>query len=466
VGAATGPADREIVRDVRPARSRPLWFDSALLATCLFFLFLLCANFSGQQITDNVSTFTAGWAVGQHGTLDISSAPDVKPWTVKVGSELHSDRAPGAIGWVAGFYTVLGDPAYPTIYPAGAAASAAAAGAIAVLFVVFSRLTTRRRAFQAALIAAFATATWTISADAVWPHGPDQLWLAVLILAMSSRSYYLAGLAGAAALLTRPLTAIATAVAGVFLSAAHRSWAPVLKLGAASSVGLLGLLVYNRYAFNAWTLTPGSYHAFVGQFAGQSDSYDPTDLSALAKNVAGALVSPARGIFVLSPFLLILIPGVRAAWRAAPSWVRAAALGGLGYAAVHLWANNFAGGAGFYSYRYTIESLTLLSPMLLLCWTEWVAHGLWRRRLFMLAVIVSVGEHAAGALYITPSITRPFDSWKHFLFVEALQRATWTEWTFFVLATAIASLFPLAMRRRQPPTDHIQADDVPASLVE
>jgi alpha-1,2-mannosyltransferase len=437
-----------------------------LLGTCLFFVFLLCANFSGQQITDNVSTFTAGWAVGQLGTLDISSAPDVKPWTVKVGSELHSDRAPGAIGWVAGFYAVLGDPAYPTIYPAGAAASAAAAGAIAVLFVVFNRITTRRRALQAALIAAFATATWTISADAVWPHGPDQLWLAILIFALSSRNYYVAGLAGAAALLTRPLTAIATAVSGVFLSVAHRSWIPVLKVGAASSLGLLGLLLYNRYAFDAWTITPGSYHAFVGQFAGQSDSYDPTNVPALAKNIAGALVSPARGIFVLSPFLLILIPGVPAAWRAAPSWVRAAAVGGLGYAAVHLWANNFAGGAGFYSYRYTIESLTLLSPMLLLCWTEWVAQGLWRRRLFMLAVVVSVSEHAAGALYITPSITRPFDSWKHFLFVEALQQATWTEWAFFVLATVVASLYPLAMRRQQRQTDPAPTYEARASVME
>jgi len=36
--------------------------------------------------------------------------------------------------------------------------------------------------------------------------------------------------------------------------------------------------------------------------------------------------------------------------------------------AIQITGNYFAGGGGFYSYRYPIETLTLCAPLLVLCW--------------------------------------------------------------------------------------------------
>jgi hypothetical protein len=41
------------------------------------------------------------------------------------------------------------------------------------------------------------------------------------------------------------------------------------------------------------------------------------------------------GLFVWSPFLLALLPGLRPAWRAAPDWVQGFALTGGAYLLVH-----------------------------------------------------------------------------------------------------------------------------------
>jgi hypothetical protein len=416
----------------------PLWVDGCLLAFAIFVLYAACANYTGQQVTDNVSTFTAAWAVGEHGTLDLSAAPDIKPWTIAIDGELHSDRAPGLIGWVSLFYVGLGNPSFPTIFPAGIAAAAAAAMAIAVLFVVFARLVDRRRALLASLIAALGTATWTVSSDAVWPHGPDQLWLTLLLLGLSSRKPLLAGLAGGAALLTRPLTAVATALAGLTMAWHERRVRTAVKIALTSGLGLVALLVYNRVAFHVWTVTQGSYSAFVAQFAGRGDSYDPTEPVELVRNIAGVLFSPTRGIVPLSPFILLLIPGIPAAWRVAPGWVRAGALAGAGYAVAQVWGNNFAGGAGFYGYRYTIESLTLASPLLLLCWVHWTSVKRWRRTVFDVLVVIAIGQHAAGALYVTPSLPPGWSSWSHWMIIDALASANAAGWCVFIGTTAIA----------------------------
>jgi hypothetical protein len=220
-------------------------------------------------------------------------------------------------------------------------------------------------------------------------------------------------------------------------------------MGLTSCLGLVALLVYNRLLFDEWTLAAGSYQAFLGQFAGRGETYDPTDVMDLATNVAGAIASPSRGVLVLSPFLLLLIPGCFRAWRIAPDWVRASAIAGVSYAAVQVWGNNYAGGAGFYSYRYTIESLTLLSPLLLLSWTTWVAVSRARRTLFGILAVFSVFQHAVGALYITPSLKAGYDSWQHYLLVEALQSSTRLELSFAIIVTCAACLVPFARRRRR-----------------
>ena len=58
-----------------------------------------------------------------------------------------------------------------------------------------------------------------------------------------------------------------------------------------------------------------------------------------------------------SPFLLILIPGLREAWRNSPDWVKGASIGGIVYLLEQLKANRFSGGTGFIGHRYPFEAL-------------------------------------------------------------------------------------------------------------
>jgi hypothetical protein len=102
-------------------------------------------------------------------------------------------------------------------------------------------------------------------------------------------------------------------------------------------------------------------------------------------------------VFVYSPFLLMLLPGLRAAWAEAPQWARSAAAGGLVYLGVQLKANYFAGGAHFYSYRYAIEPLTLMAPILVLAWQNHVAPTARRRGAFASLLVVAIALQAIGA---------------------------------------------------------------------
>ena len=95
-------------------------------------------------------------------------------------------------------------------------------------------------------------------------------------------------------------------------------------------------------------------------------------------------------------------------------------MGGLAYAVAHAYGHNYSGGAGFYGYRYTIESLTLMCPLLVMAWQHWTALTTRRRVAFAILAVLAVTQHAAGALYAVPRIdASAFDPWRHFLFVEA-----------------------------------------------
>jgi alpha-1,2-mannosyltransferase len=118
----------------------------------------------------------------------------------------------------------------------------------------------------------------------------------------------------------------------------------------------------------------------------------------LARNVWGGFFDLARGLFPFSPFLVVLIPGVPAGWRAAPHWVRGAALGGFAYFMLQLAWNRFSGGSGFWGYRYPIEMLVAVTPLMTLSYVEWVRKRPVATRMLVVALAVSVGLHAAGAV--------------------------------------------------------------------
>lgn len=367
-----------------------MWFQAFLLGCGAFLVYVLTAWYGSRQNTDTWAAALAAWQLGQHGTLDLSGYAGGVPWGVDVGDQVFSNRFPGVILAGAAFYALLGSPAEPTIFPGGVAAAFWSAAAVGVCFAVCRQLVDTRPAVAAAGVFAFATPTWSVSADALWTHGPGQFWLLLSILLLSASRPALAGAAAAMTVLIRPHMAVGWAASGLHQLWSSRRAPDVVRFGLVASLGAVVLVVYNWVVFGSPNLLGG---------------YRPGHLTAggvgalvFVVNVLGSLVSPHRGVLLLTPFLWLLLPGIPRAWRAAAPWVRSSAVAGLSYALVQLYLVRFIGGHGFYSYRTMIEPLTFLLPLLVCSYTTWTAGTRYRRAAFNALVVVSVSFHGFGAV--------------------------------------------------------------------
>jgi alpha-1,2-mannosyltransferase len=392
-----------------------------------------------RQSNDTLSALIPAWSLGQRGTLDIPDFYGFSPWIHHVGAHTLSDRMPGIILWATPFYALLGTSRGPSPAVAALAAAVATATAMICLWQLFSRLVAPKTAVAAAGLAAFGTATWTVSGTALWAHGIDQLCIALALLALSRDRFALSGLAYAMGIVTRPHLAVGAAISGIWASVERRSFRPAIVMGLTSSLGLAALVSYNRIVFGQTTL-------LVGVYAGRTDTAHDSVAGARSNyglgyliQVAGTLISPARGVLVLSPFLLLLIPGLRRAWIAAPSWVRSSAVAAVVYMAVQLTGNGFSGGTFFYSYRLPIEALTLASPLLVLAWREWTSRTQVRRAVFAVLAVISIAQHAIGAFIFTDSDSFETRAWSRYLAWEGLRQADVGDWFVLLACTALAS---------------------------
>jgi 4-amino-4-deoxy-L-arabinose transferase-like glycosyltransferase len=354
----------------------------------LLAIYLLTMDRSNvEQGVDAVAGALPAWRFTQFGDIDMSQFTDV-PWIVDVDGRLLSNRPPG-VSWVAvPFYWLFGAQSFagsiPSLLPATATAASVSAGAVGVVHLVLRRVGTPTMAALAALAFGLGTSTWSVSANELWAHGPAQLFLALGLLALSANRFLAAGVAHGAALLVRPVTALIAAGTGLIHGWMAKSWRPVLLGGLGAGSGLAVLMIYNRLVLNTWSPVPAAYgETFIERAQNQS-------LLGYVGDLLGMFLHPRYSVFVFSPFLLFTVPGLREGWKKAPPWVRASALAGGGYMLIHLRLNRFWGGAEF-NYRYPLEMLTVMTPLLFLSWRAWFdrASDVWRR-LFWYSVVVSV----------------------------------------------------------------------------
>ena len=430
------PGDTRTDRAQRRTVAAYLFYGSLLV-------FVLTAAYRQQSI-DTISTYIPAWQLATHGNLTVDRFADPQLWFVHCHGRLVSNRFPGAVLFATPFYFLLDHSDRPLPLVGNLAAATATAAAVTTLFLLLSRMANRRTALAGALLFAFGTPTWAVSGHALSTHGPAQLCLLLGLLALASGHSLLAGLAVGGAVLTRPHLVLVAVAVVLGLTWRHRSVRPALPLALGSSAGVIALLVYNRLLYGGWT----ALGAYSSPAAGAGTSTVRSGLGGVGpvgflQNLAGVLVSPGRGVLVLTPFLLLLLPGLPAAWLAGPSWARHAAAGGLLYLTAQLWWDNFWGGYGFFSYRLPLETLTLTAPLLLLAYQGWTAQRPWRRRSFTALVAVSVGFQALGVM--APSNGwQPASVWTTF--------APLTVWSTaglgWILVPLTASLLVLASTRR------------------
>lgn len=388
----------ELTPEPTPAR-RWSWLDThgpvvgaLLVFVPLVALYLLTANATRVQANDAIATALPAHQFVTEGNLTMDAYEDA-PW-LREGSDgrMVSNRFPGTVFlavpamWL--HHQIAGDEF--SHFPGAITASVVTAAAMAVLYLVLRHVTSPGRALAATFVAGLATSTWSISADTLWTHGPTQLFLGLSLLGLATERWARSGLALGFAVFTRPPTAVIAATLGLGELLRLRRLAPALRIGAVSLLGVGALVLYN------WQV-----HGTPDPVGG----YNPDHLNRIAtmtvprylQNVAGTFLSPGRGVLVLSPFLLLLLPGLRRGWREVPGWGRTAAVAGVLYLLFHLRINRFSGGFDFITYRLTLEPLTMAAPLLVASYLAWVRARRWRLGTFWALVGLSFGIHAVAA---------------------------------------------------------------------
>jgi len=274
-------------------------------------------------------------------------------------------------------------------------ASLLAASSVALLYLLLRRRAEPRDALLLTLAFAFGTTTWVISSQALWQHGLAELLVVGALLLLTGpctppralAAGILCGLIAA----NRPPDAILAAALGLYglwwARPRDRS-APLALLvaGAALPVGLV--LAYNLDV-------AGSVAGGYGLPGNASFFRHP-----LLAGIAGLLFSPARGLFVFSPFLLFLPLRWRDALGERGGRARGLTLA-LGIAIVSQvllyaktdWRIGFCWGPRW---------LTDLLPLLLWMLPPVVAAlGAAGRFLFALACCAAIAIQAVGAFWYT-----------------------------------------------------------------
>lgn len=255
-------------------------------------------------------------------------------------------------------------------------------------------------AWPGALLLALAyglgTPVWSVSSQALWQHAPNELFIAAGALATcrasGSRTHAaLAGLAFACATACRPTSALYAIAAALWLARVDRR---ALLAFVAASLPVAVLIG----AYNAWYL--GSPLRF-GQDTAVGVALAKTGVAQVWRAdvlhaLAGLLLSPARGLLVYSPFLLLALPGaVLVVRRARYAPLRPLLLGaGLVFLVDLAWFDWWGGWS--WSWRRLVDLAPVLTLMLvpivpLLSRSRLLAAG------FALALVWSIALQVLGA---------------------------------------------------------------------
>lgn len=271
--------------------------------------------------------------------------------------------------------------------------SASLITAISVLFL-FWALRERiadRWAVIIALLYALGTSSFSVSSQALWQHGPSQLFLAVSLFLFSrglkeERYIAYAGFTLASAVVMRPTDALIALPMGCYVLHKHWEKLPNFVLFALPPAAFL--LAYNFIYFGSILETGYGRPFDSASFFWQTPFFE---------GLLGILFSPGRGLFVFSPVLVLSIVGMMHVWIKGPWAFKYLSLGSL--FVVLLYSKWFAWWGGW---SYGPRLLADLAP--LLCFFLYPIIEMMQRRwflklVFVMLALLSVGFHALGVFW-------------------------------------------------------------------
>lgn len=271
-------------------------------------------------------------------------------------------------------------------------ASMIAALSVIAFLVLAENLTGWRAAWQATIVYAFASQTWSTASQALWQHGASEFAIILTLLCLvripkQPRSCFPAALFGLCAGLTfafRPSNGIFLCICGAYALLARLRPAQKAVFALCAGGVVLSCVSYSWRVFGS----P------LGGYSGEMQ-FDANPLIGLA----GLLISPSRGLFVFSPVFLFSAVGLYVWWRAgrtfrpAVYWVCIIFSAGH-IAAMSLWRMWYGG------FNYGPRLLTDIVPslvILLIPAIDWTTRSTAWKLAFAVTLVFSIGVQVIGA---------------------------------------------------------------------
>jgi hypothetical protein len=255
-----------------------------------------------------------------------------------------------------------------------------------LMVLVLRRRMSRRNALLLAGLFALGTNTWVVGSQGLWQHGAGELFAAVALLAMTGApSWWNVLLAGGAVGLLP-----ANRPPDLVLALGFALWAPfwarkrAIPFALAAAAPVLLTAVYNQWMFGKLT---GGY--------GAAGVVQPFFFSgSVLVGIAGLLVSPGKGLFVFSPFLLFLPALFRRSLADRESRGLTLCLAGAVVLQVLLYATTDWRAGYSWGPRFLTDMLPILVWMLA---PILATLGRWPRRSFLALALFAVAVQWVGA---------------------------------------------------------------------
>ena len=273
-------------------------------------------------------------------------------------------------------------------------AAVAVAGSAGFLFFAALAHTRPLTAFVLGLTYGLGTCVWSTSSQSLWQHGPTELFfaMAAFFLVRKKPSDLLCGLACGLAVACRPTSAVLVVAIGLFHLIFDRSRVVRFIVGGVPVAALLALYAWHTFgspfSVGQLEIAAGIARAKTGNPALWQT---PLHVGAL-----GLLVSPARGLLVYSPVVLVALWGFGRVWRD-PVWKDWRPIAVAAVALFLLSSKRFDWWGGWcFGYRLLVDAVTLLAFLAIP-----VAERIRERRVLHLAFVGlflwSAGVQALGA---------------------------------------------------------------------
>jgi Dolichyl-phosphate-mannose-protein mannosyltransferase len=187
---------------------------------------------------------------------------------------------------------------------------------VLLLFFAVRRMTQERIAWLIAWIYAFGTSSFNISSQALWQHGPSQLFLTLMIYCLvrgleEPKFSAYAGFGLASAIICRPLNIVIALPIAAYILFRRRS--QLIGFILSTLPPLLLFMGYNHSYFDSPIAT--GFASMVikpsGLWTAALSSFD----TPLHEGLTGVLASPSRGLLIYSPIFLFSFVGMVMVWR-------------------------------------------------------------------------------------------------------------------------------------------------------